>query len=405
MVIDSNRRRIQNHKGMRHRIMQANVVNEVNTTRVVQHIWLSDGTTRVDVAKELGLVKSTVSRIVSLLLEQGIVRETEAQHEHSRLGRKPVGLEINESYGLVLGLEIQPDFYNAAAIDLRGDVLNTWSAPLSMVGKDPVAAFFEIVEQLEPWIADRGVPLLGIGVAAPGLVDQFHGRILQSNPLNITSPVDFVERVSKRISVPVILENDANCGSWGELVHRKTSRHGNFVFVLGEFRTGEAENSRYWGIAVGLGFVLGGEIYHGASYSAGEFQSILWRRGNEGQFSISDEEARRIKEDRAIMEKALYELSAHVALFVNTLNLTSVVFGGELTEHAHVLKPLMEAEIQKNWSYPSTVECSIDFSPLGKDAVAYGAAGMFLESMFSVPALYSQIGKTFRSRVSVLGTS
>ncbi len=403
MLIDYTGRRINAYREVRHSTMQPNVVNEVNTTRALQQIWLSGGTTRVDLADQLGLVKSTVSRIVSLLLEQGIIRETEVPQERSRLGRKPVGLEINESYGFVLGLEIQPDFYNAAAIDLRGELLNVWSAPISLVAKDPVAAFLEIVEQLEPWIDNNGVPLLGIGVAAPGLVDQFRGRILQSNPLNITSPVHFVERASKRVSVPVILENDANCGCWGELVRRKTARHGNFVFVLGEFRTGETENNLYWGIAVGLGFVLGGEIYHGASYSAGEFQSVLWRPGNEGQFSLTNDEACRIKEDTDLMDKVLYELCTHIALLVNTLNLTGVVFGGELAEHAEVLQPLLDGEIQKNWSYANRVECSIDFSPLGKNAVAYGAAGMFLEGMFTVPDLYSRTGKTSRSRVSVLG--
>jgi DNA-binding IclR family transcriptional regulator len=50
--------------------MRSSKVNEVNTTRVLQQIWMSGGTTRVALARTLGLVKSTVSRITSLLIEQ-----------------------------------------------------------------------------------------------------------------------------------------------------------------------------------------------------------------------------------------------------------------------------------------------------------------------------------------------
>jgi hypothetical protein len=88
---------------------------------------------------------------------------------------------------------------------------------------------------------------------------------------------------------------------------------------------------------------------------------------------------------------------------VNTLNLTGVVFGGEITEYKEKLVPILESEIRKNWSYPNRVECSIDFSAFDKQAVAYGAAGMFLESVFTIPELFSRSGATARSRVSVIG--
>jgi predicted NBD/HSP70 family sugar kinase len=383
--------------------MQLNKVNEVNTMRVLQQIWLSEGTSRVALARELGLVKSTVSRIAGMLLEQGIVRETSEKQARTGVGRKPVLLEINERYGTIIGLEIQPDFYNAVAINLRGEVLHTWSGAIALSGKDLVTAFLEIMESLTPWVDGSGSPLLGVGVAVAGIVDQHRGIIVQSNPLNVTEPVHFIRDVKDRMEVPVILENDANCCCWGELASRKTSRHNNFLFVLGEFRTGETESNLYWGIAIGLGIVLNGSVYHGASYSAGEFQSILWKQGNDGQFSLSNEEARRIKDDESLMTSALEELSSHVAFLVNTLNLTGVVFGGEITEYKEKLVPILESEIRKNWSYPNRVECSIDFSAFDKQAVAYGAAGMFLESVFTIPELFSRSGATARSRVSVIG--
>jgi predicted NBD/HSP70 family sugar kinase len=211
-------------------------------------------------------------------------------------------------------------------------------------------------------------------------------------------PVPFIRAVQDKVPAPIIVENDANCGCWGELVSRKTNRHSNFVFVLGEFRSGETRRESYWGIATGFGIVLNGEVYHGSSYAAGEFQSILWRAGNEGQFSISDDAARRIKQDPAVMETALRELCSHIAFLVNMLNLSGVVFGGEITEYQDALIPMLDEEIQKNWAYPNRVEYSVYFSPLNELAVAYGAAGMYMERFFALSELYEKSGLDTRTR-------
>jgi predicted NBD/HSP70 family sugar kinase len=383
--------------------MHSTKVNEVNTTRVLQQIWLSGGTTRVALASELGLVKSTVSRITAMLLEQGIIHETIEKPQKTGVGRKPVLLRINEQYGMIVGLEIQPDFYHAVAVDLHGHVAKEWSGPLSMTRTGAESAFLEIMDPIYDWLETAGTNLLGVGVALAGVIDQNHGTIIESNPLNVVDPVPFVTNVQDKVPAQVILENDANCGCWGELASRKTDRQSNFVFVLGEFRTGETARDSYWGIAIGLGIVLNGEVYHGSSYSAGEFQSILWRPENEGQLSLSDEDARRIKKDPDLMQRALREVCSHVAFLVNTLNLTGVVFGGEITGYKDLLVPLLDEEIQKNWSYLSRVEYKVDFSPFDELAVAYGAAGMFLETMFSVPDLYPESRETARTKVSILG--
>jgi predicted NBD/HSP70 family sugar kinase len=382
--------------------MDASKVNEVNITRVLQRIWLNGRTTRVELARELSLVKSTVSRITSLLLEQGLVLESPEKAETTRVGRKPVFLHINERYGSVVGIEIQPDFYHAVAIDLHGHVEKRWSGKLPIIGSGVENEFLEIMNPIYEWLEVSGTSLLGVGVAVAGIVDQSRGTVLQSNPLSAHRPLPFVKNVADRVPAPAIVENDANCGCWGELASRKNDRQSNFVFVLGEFRTGETEQESYWGIAIGLGIVLKGEVYHGSSYSAGEFQSILWRSGNRGQLSIPDEEIRRIKDDPEIMERALREVCSHVAFLVNTLNLTGVVFGGEIARFQEQLVPMLDAEVQRNWAYPNTVEYRVDFSPFEELAIAYGAAGMFLESLFSIPELFPGSQTTARSEVSVL---
>ena len=47
----------------------------MNRSRILRVIWHHPGTSRVDVAALLGLDKSTVSSIVTELIETGLVRE------------------------------------------------------------------------------------------------------------------------------------------------------------------------------------------------------------------------------------------------------------------------------------------------------------------------------------------
>lgn len=372
--------------------MRPSEVARINTTRVLQRIWLSDGIGRASLARELGLVKSTVTRIVTMLLDRNLVCETEESVPQPGVGRRPLHLTINEKYGYILGLEIQTERFNAVAINLRGDVIFSKEGGISPAGKDLVGTFLEIVTSLESPLGHLRLPLIGIGVGLAGIIDQSAGVIVESNPLNIAEPVDFVRAVEEEIGVPVVIGNDANCCCWGELAFRKTSRHNNFLFVFGEFRAGvllhgDPVDGGYWGPAIGFGLVLDGQMYHGSSHSAGEFKSVLWKPGSSGQLSISDVDAKRIKEDGTIMRRAFSEICAHVAFLVNTLNLSNVVFGGEIAEFKDLLVPMLDAAIQKNWVYQKPVKCSVEFSSLRQNAVAYGAGGMFLESIFSIPQI------------------
>jgi predicted NBD/HSP70 family sugar kinase len=377
-------------------------INRINITRVLQKIWFENGISRADLSRELGLVKSTVTNIVSQLLERKVVRTTSEGKSATPIGRKPSNLVINESYGCILGLEIQTESFTAVAIDLHGRILLSRSEPVSMDGSSIVPCFLEVRRRLEKPLSALKLPLIGIGVGLSGIIDSRRGVILQSNPLSVEQPVEFLREIAGHLRTPVLAENDANCCCWGELAFKKTKRHNNFLFVLGEFRKGETGSARYWGPAIGLGFVLRGEVYSGEESSAGEFQSILWEPGNEGQFSLTAEEARRIREDRSVLERFLRELCAHVALMVNTLNLTGVIFGGELCAYEGQIREILPGEIQRNWSYANDVNCTLEFSTLGEKVVAYGAAGMFLESLFSIPDLVESADRRRTSRVDVL---
>lgn len=363
----------------------ANLINEINTARILRRLWHEGETTRVDLARDLGLSKSTVTGIVNALVPGGLVRELATGPSGPRGGRPPQLIEINPRFGCILGLEIQTESCKAVATDFRGELVFSDSQPLAP-GKGRMRDIFaRAVERFLPKVEETGLELRGVGLGLAGIIDPRGGRIIQSNPLGIAEPENFYEEVAGLLEVPVAVENDANCCCWGELAFHKGRRRGNFAFVLGEFRRGRTGGAGYWGPAVGLGFVLDGQVRHGAGYSAGEFKSLDWREGNSGQFALGDEESARVLHDAEIRLAVIRELCAHVAFLVNTLNLNQVVFGGELAGYREEIAAELGAQIARNWSYRDEVDCGVEFSALGDYAVAYGAAGMFLERFFTVP--------------------
>jgi len=376
----------------------ANKLNEINVSRVLQKLWFSKGISRVEIARELGLGKSTVTNIVAALMKRNLVKRVKAGESGPSGGRRPTHLMVNGRYGYILGIEIQTDHYTAVAADMLGEVILSESRKMRF-NTDIVSTYLDVTAELHRKTKSIGLPLIGIGVGTAGIIDPHKGIIEKSNPLNIHEPVDFYRAVAARQTVPVLIENDAKCCCWGELAFKKTDRHTNFMFVLGEFRAGRTVRSGYWGIAVGFAFVLNGKVHYGEDFSAGEFQSILWKEPNLGQFSLSDAAARTIRKDRAVLLKALRELCAHIAFLVNVLNLTCVVFGGEIAAYRDEVTKILREEIQRNWSYSNAVECAVEFATLGDKAVAYGAAGMFLERFFSIPDVVDTTEQKIASKI------
>lgn len=354
-----------------------------NTSRVLRGLWNSRRISRIQLARDLGLNKSTISNIVSELIDQGIIIEMSEGSAGPMGGRKPVHLELNKNYGYVIGLEIRPESYTAVAVDLAGDIL--FSRTESKVHtadnfRESVEALLTKMPEELSWI---GVPVLGAGIGISGIVDSGSGSILGSIPLRIEQPYDFVEEISDRFDFPIFIENDANSCAWGELAFHRTQKLRNFIFTLVEFHS-NSRGAIFENTSVGFGIVFEGNVYYGNRHSAGEFHSVFCKPGDKGQFRVSNTDDR-LDEKPEKLKELIEELAKHLALFINTFNLGQIFLGGDIERHQDIVMPILLKAIDDNWVYDSPVECEIRFSSLGDKSVAYGAAGMVLERLFMDP--------------------
>jgi glucokinase len=111
---------------------------------------------------------------------------------------------------------------------------------------------------------DIGEPIDAVGLGMAALMDA--NGVLRYAP-NIPGVVDFplVERVTAELNVPVAAENDATAATWAESRYGAGVGHPNMAFVA-------------LGTGIGTGFVVNGQLLHGANGYAGEAGHITIER-------------------------------------------------------------------------------------------------------------------------------
>lgn len=355
----------------------------LNTFRILSLVWKRRSISRIEVAAELGLTKSTVTKITGQLLADGLVIEAPVTKAEGR-GRPRVALSLNQDKGLVLGLEIRTDGWSSVLIRFDGTVVRSDRGARTWDPRNLAQDWGDLLETLAA-SPPGGAPVLGVGLACPGIVDARSGVLIRSNPLDLQTPLALGLMLEERLGLPVTLENDANCGCWGELAFGASPLPGPFLFVLCEdrrHRTDEPGPHRV--AAVGFGLVLGGKPWWGPDHSAGEFSSVLKGTAVDRslQFNLSDQQMARVFEDPGTQAVLVEELGRNVAMLVNFLNLKAVYVAWPPSGDGEAVRREFLRLISSNWLYPTPVACAVSAPTGGAEAVAWGAAGYFLEVLW-----------------------
>ncbi len=382
---------------------------DINVSRILRLIWQQNGISRIEIASKLGLDKSTVTKIVYSLLEVGIVAEVAHGSTGPQGGRKPIYLEITSSFALVGGIEINSSGFICSLLDLQGELLFNYEQKMQV--SDPLDCFNRAYEILLEESKKLKINLIGVGVGLSGIVNSDSGFIIKSIPLNMHSNFPFSQIASSQAGVPVFVENDARCCCYSERTLLHDTGMQNILFILIELRNGDRPVLKNTEVSVGMGLVLNGRIYKGSGFSAGEFSSMMWNGEQSCQFFSEEENLAEFGKSNSSLtgekDTIFSELARHAAFLVNTLNLETVYIGGLPTELSEELAKLISRRVECQWPYENLNHCEIKLSSLGNLAVAYGAAGMFIDRFFALPSLSTPSGNgpSILEALSLVGTT
>ncbi|MCQ2589599.1 MAG: ROK family transcriptional regulator [Treponema sp.] len=369
-----------------------NLFAEEKTLKVLRLIWSKKRISRVEIANILGWDKSTVTKLVTELKEIGILTESAQGTSGPLGGRRPVYLEITADYACVGGIEVNPEGVVYCLMNLQGQMIyyNNEEITYDYNGEQKIGNLFaKACKTLEKKAEEENLQLIGIGLGLPALLNSTKGEITYSLPLMIEKPVYINEILSNVTDLPVLIENDARCCCYSEIINGMQGRSNidvtNMIFVLTEYRAYTPVANSKKNLAVGLGIVLNSQLLKGPDDSAGEFRSMLWEEGNEGQFYAGEEKLSDVISDSEELHYVFYELAQHIAFLVNTLNLTTVCIGGISREYISILENYINERIKIQWSYKNERKIVVKMASFGEYAVAHGAAAMFLTKVFSKP--------------------
>lgn len=341
-----------------------------NRSHVLDALRRNPGVSRRDLASMLGLDRSTITLITAELLEQGLLDETGTVSGGTGRGRPTVGLRIRDERLRVLGIALHAGGYRAVVRDNAGTIHARLEGRHSVrgAGKAEFAALLAEIYQS----AGSGMPVIGIGCAIPGSVDSTTPAVLYSRELEIRSvKLPRYIQVNEALQIPVVFDNDARCGAWGELHYRNTET-ASLMFV-----TAQKQASHF---GVGMGIVSKGSVISGVHHTSGEFYSPDWQGDERSQFSLPYSDLARIGSDRAVTDAVFAEIVRGLVPAASVLDPEALVFGGFLREHYTQL-------IEVARGIPAAASIMRLFAPgsLESDEFTSGAAGMFHEHLFDVP--------------------
>ena len=205
----------------------------------------------------MALSRAAVTTIVNDLLASQIIRE--AERISARNGRPPIVLEINPTFGHVVGLDFGATHLSLFIADLSARILDENEIELNIT-RGPETCLAEADRLLHERLTKVNLSLqniLAIGVGVPGPIVTEAGMVLSPPLMPGWDQYPIRDDLEKRWGCPVSLNNDAELGALGEWAAGAGRGEGNLAYIK-------------VGTGIGAGLLLDGKIYRGVTGSAGE---------------------------------------------------------------------------------------------------------------------------------------
>ncbi len=383
---------------------------------ILDYVRRKGSISRTDISKETGINIVSVSNYVFNYIRNHLV--SECGLDTSSGGRRPELVTLNLKSAYVAGIDIGPEKLTGVIADLGLNKKTEHTLPRPRAHMDEV--FKDVIRLLEELYAkfktsDPGkVELIGIG--ASGVVDINAGTVHDTDPARGKTKTNFftlVRMVEERFKVPALIVNDATAAAFGELSLSPRDKISEMLYIYSD---------------IGCGIIINGDIYCGASGSAGEIQLILNNKEKDPKeiLSVSSYGIRgvdlgivsRIKEltgegqksrvlelaggnkdkitkemvfkaasendevSKEILIEAARWLAIKVAYLLNVFNPQLIVLGGGMEKAGNIFMDALINSV-KILAYEEAFNATqIVPSFLGDDAVALGAAALSVRELF-----------------------
>ena len=224
-----------------------------NHIAILKEIRKQDMITKTDLVDKVHLTSVGVGNIVGELIEAGIVRE--AGYGESRGGRPPVLYTMEWDSVYVIAVVFGVKHISVSLVNLRGDIKEnvTWDTESDTI----IDRVFELIDYVLRNSSIKRGKILGIGVSAPGPIDDTNRVILTPPNLTGAKNLDIAQLLEERYQLATVLEVDANASALAEQWFGRVNPNEDILYVFNDQ-------------GLGGGLIIDSKIYKGYGNSAGE---------------------------------------------------------------------------------------------------------------------------------------
>ena len=240
----------------------------INNSIKVLDLLFNKEMSRIELAYQTGLTKTTIGEIVRDFLEIGFIEEVKSNP--NGIGRPSITLKFVKNFAHVIGIGIMRDGVNGSLIDCEGTEIYSVNSPF----KEEIPQInmvYQVIDELmrKARLTNRKVEVISFGV--PGPLDTEKGVIKEPPKLHEFVNFPLIEKIKEKYDVFACLENDADMGAMGEKYYGKGKDLDSFIYIL-------------YDKGIGAGIIINNQLYHGVNGYAGEIGQTIILKNNEMKY-------------------------------------------------------------------------------------------------------------------------
>ncbi len=378
---------------------------------VIKRLTLTGEATIAELSKETDFSIPTVTKIISELIEEGIVYEMGKAGTPG--GRRPSQYGINPKARYYLGVEVKQNSISIGIQDFTNKFVKL-SENISYTLENTRESLSSLCSIINQFVIDSRVPhekIIGACINLSGRINSRKGFsysyfFFEEKPLS--------EIIESQIHIKTFLENDTRAMTYGEYNCGVVKNEKDVIFVnIG------------WG--VGIGIINNGKLYYGKSGYSGEFghspvfdNEIICQCGKKGcleteisgnalerKFKMSLENGSKSilsgkmaieditvddiltaiidNEDTLgieIIEEIGGKMGRYLSMLINIFNPELVILGGALSETDMYLRLPIQTNIHKYSLSLVSLDMELKISKLGSKAGVIGACYILRDKLF-----------------------
>lgn len=383
---------------------RSSVVKDVNEQLVLRLVQEHGVVSSSELVKITGMRPSTIFNILKTLSAKSFVLFHGKGKSTKKGGKRPFNWTLNNKAAYVVGLDIEVGEMTLVVLDFSGSIVARKIIKLE-TGRTADELTANIIKVVNEFIAENKIKInkvLGLGIAFAGIVDVNTGIVAMSSVLPEMN-LALMEKLTI-LPFPVSIENNANAAAIG-LKWKSDNKYGkNYLSILLEID----KNVN----GLGIGIIINGELYRGASFCAGELYPYLPNLNEliltfKSRFHESDilkeyvtsiekldiefllEAAKKgDKISRLIFARIGHLVGQTIAPSVALLNPNTVIITGIVSELEDLIIETIRNEIEVKVISLTNNALNIIADKNYHYAVAVGAASLILENFFRVPNIH-----------------